>query len=349
MADRDGVEHRLAHLEQLAKELVSSRAAIESHFQKGGKQVADAISHLATAFDQSTRHGGDEARNQSGSYPSFTNSFDSTLKTAKQVKGDLPRLPQIADVSLEKAVFTHQGFALEKTQSTTSEMSYDRLEILGDAYIEVIATRLIWHHFRYLTPGRISQLRELLVKNETLAEYATSYGFDRRVSVPPDHRDQPKLWIKIKGDVFEAYVAAVILSNPDDGFQRVEAWLQELWSPKLAEAQPTTRHCFPKQELAKRVMRQGVKIEYTEERPSVSLGGGLDKFFVGAYLTGWGWKNQHLGSGEGQSKTEAGNNAASQALENRPLIDEIALAKKTFDQSIAVKKIQPKESETSAA
>src|SRR5690606_10445636 len=95
-----------------------------------------------------------------------------------------------------------------------------------------------------LPPGQISQLRELLVKNETLAEFATDYGFDRRLSVPLDHRGQAKRWIKIKGDVFEAYVAAVILSNPDSGFRSVESWLDELWLPKLRNAQPNTRSSF---------------------------------------------------------------------------------------------------------
>lgn len=317
---------------------MSSTAATEAQFQKGGKQVADAISHLATVFDQSVRQCGDEAKNQPESLPNFPTSINSGLRTVKQLKNGLPKPPRIADDSLENAVFTHQGFApREKSQSSTTEQSYDRLEILGDAYIEAMATRLIWHHFRTLPPGRISQLRELLVKNETLAEYATGYGFDRRVTVPLGHRDHPKLWVKIKGDVFEAYVAAVILSNPDNGFRRVEAWLQELWIPKLTEAQPDSRHCFPKQDLAKKIMGRGVKLKYVEERPSVSLEGGLDNHFIGVYLTGWGWSSQHLGSGEGQSKMEAGNSAASQALANRPLIDEIALVKKSFDESAAAK------------
>lgn len=317
-------------MERLTKELIGSEISIKTHFATGGEEIADAISHLAAAFDQSTGRRVDKARTRARSYPCVAGALDPSLPVAKKLDGDLPELPKVLDNSLEKAVFTHQGFARGKNHlTTTEEMSYDRLEILGDAYIEVIATRLIWHHFRFLSPGRISQLRELLVKNETLAEYATRYGFDRRLYVPHDHREQPKRWVKIKGDVFEAYVAAVILSDPVNGFQCVETWLDELWLPKLTEAQPDIRPSFPKQDLAKKIMGKGIKIEYVEEKPSVSLSGGLNNFFVGVYLTGWGWSNQHLGSGEGHSKTDAGNGAALQALANKSLINKIVSVKKS--------------------
>ncbi|KAK2755652.1 hypothetical protein FQN54_005801 [Arachnomyces sp. PD_36] len=329
-----GIESRLTQLQQLMKELSQLRPAIKTHFTKGGEQIADAICHLAAVFDQSNSQSNDEGKTQPsvnpvGSYPHFPSPLEPSLPARKTVGTELPELPRISDLTLERAVFTHQGVA-RPALAVTEEISYDRLEVLGDAYIEVIATRLIWHHFEYLPPGRISQLRELLVKNETLAEYSTWYEFDRRLAVPSDHRDQPKRWIKTKGDVFEAYVAAVILSNPIDGFQRVEAWLGELWLPKLKEAQPNTRTSHNKQDLAKKIMAKGIKIEYIEERPSVPLSGGLSNFYVGVYLTGWGWVKKHLGSGEGHSKADAGNDAALQALKNNEMIEEIGQIRKSY-------------------
>ena len=278
---------------------------------------------------------------RSKGYPCVPTIVGASLPAVDHVQSNLPELPQISDDSLSKAVFLHQGLARDPAPgghapaTSSEEKSYDRLEILGDAYIEVIATRLIWHNFQFLSPGRISQLRELLVKNETLAEYATNYGFDHRVSVPPDHRSQPKRWIKIKGDVFEAYVAAVILSNPVDGFERVETWLSQLFLPKLWEAESRISHSRCKQELAKKVVSGGIKLKYIEERPP-KPGDGMVTFFFGVYLTGWGWTNQHLGSGKGQSKSDAGNDAANRALMNKSLIDEISSIKKSFDESAKV-------------
>jgi ribonuclease-3 len=210
--------------------------------------------------------------------------------------------------------------------SKDPKTTYDRLEILGDAYIELISTKLIWNHYQRIPSGRISQLRELLVKNETLADYATKYGLDRRASVPHDYLSQPKRWIKTRGDIFEAYVAAVILSH-SNGYFVAEAWLSQLWSPKLESLEESTSHLHAKQLLAGKIMGKGVKLRYMDERPCIQHEGGTQTFFIGVYLTGWGWNNQHLGSGQGLNKSVAGNMAAEQALKNQALINEIVAAK----------------------
>lgn len=233
----------------------------------------------------------------------------------------LPKLPTISDSLLEKAVFTHPGM------SNNNEATYDRLEILGDAYIELMATKLIWDKFRDLPSGRISQIRESLVKNETLSEFATRYGFHSKALVPQDYSKQPKRWIKTKGDIFEAYVAAVILSNPADGYKTAEDWLRALWMPQLASTGDHTICLHAKEALAKRIMGKGVKLRYIDEHPPVQLEGGKQIFFTGVYLTGWGWNNSHLGSGQGLNKVMAGNQAARQALQNEELINKIMAVK----------------------
>ncbi|KAL4927830.1 ribonuclease III [Aspergillus undulatus] len=245
------------------------------------------------------------------------------LESLQRSSGSLPPLPSIIDDELEKAVFTHPG--MSKHPKTT----YDRLEILGDAYIELFSTKLIWGRFQQIPSGRISQIRELLVKNETLAEYATQYGLDRRALIPSEVTNQPKRWIKTKGDIFEAYVAAVILSHPD-GVAVAESWLSELWSPTLEaleDSHESHTHSPPKQELARKLSGKRVKLIYIDEKAPIQHEGGKQTFFIGVYLTGWGWSNKHLGSGRGLNKTIAGNNAAQQALENKSLMKDIIASK----------------------
>lgn len=236
----------------------------------------------------------------------------------------LPAPPPILDEQLQKAVFTHSACSGENSSN------YDRLEILGDAYIELIATRLVWKKFPGIPAGRISQIRELLVKNDTLAAFSEAYGFDRRALVPANYSDQSKRWIKTKGDIFEAYVAAVILSRPDDGgFELVEQWLTSLWLPKLDGLGHQKASLRSKEALAQQIMGKGVKLEYLEERQSIQKKGtGTQTFFIGVYLTGWGWTKRHLGSGQGSSKVAAGDEAARNALQNASLIAEIAAQKK---------------------
>lgn len=181
----------------------------------------------------------------------------------------------------------------------------------------------------------MSQIRETLVKNETLAEYAVEYGFDKQAKIPRSHQESGKLWIKTMGDIFEAYVAAVILADSKDGFRIAEDWLTELWTPKLLQQTivPKPYH-DAKPELARRVMGKDIKVSYIDEGAPKLLFDGKRYFYIGVYLTGWGWKDQHLGSGRGLNKVEAGTNAAIAALANAPLIDEIAAVKQAYDSKV---------------
>ena len=99
----------------------------------------------------------------------------------------LPPLPRILEKTFESAAFTHPG-SLSCDTASKVNISYDRLEFLGDAYIELMATRVIFPRFPNLTAGRLSQQREMLVKNETLAEYALAYRFDEKAKLPSNYK-----------------------------------------------------------------------------------------------------------------------------------------------------------------
>ncbi|KAI9782229.1 MAG: hypothetical protein M1839_005343 [Geoglossum umbratile] len=254
-----------------------------------------------------------------------------------------PPIRPISNLTLQSQVFTHSA-CLDATQSNShnaANLSYERLEFIGDAYVECIASRIVYARFPYFSPGKLSQTRESLVKNETLAGYAVYYGFDRRLEIPRRVREAmtPKSWTKTLGDVFEAYVAAIVLSSPETGFSEAEAWLSSLWEEKLAELDGVEFNPQAKVELMRKLMGKGIRIEFREERePKVLKKEGKSKFFIGAYLTGWGWENQHLGSGVGLSKGEAGVRAAMRALANVPLVDEIAAVKKVHDKEVKAKR-----------
>ena len=253
----------------------------------------------------------------------------------------LPPLPAIVDKDLESVAFTHPG-SLSCDTASKVNLSYDRLEFLGDAYIELMATRVIFPRFPRLTAGKLSQQRELLVKNETLAEYALAYRFDEKAKLPRTHNTpgkDRKLWQKALGDIFEAYVAAVIISDPEQGFQIAETWLAALWESKLgSQKREDTETADPKAKvhLATKVMGRSIKLNYRDEAPPVEIRQeGKLIFQVGVFLTGWGWKDQHLGSGKGLSKQEAGQMAAANALMN-PLTAQVASVKRDFDARVSL-------------
>ncbi|PYI16163.1 ribonuclease III [Aspergillus violaceofuscus CBS 115571] len=279
-------------------------------------QAASNIMRLLTELDAALCHA-------EVLVPSSNNSQDQNSHIiATKHNSQLPDLPRILDSAIRNAVFTHPG--MKNDISAT----YDRLEVLGDAYIEVISTRLIWDRFPDISSGRISQIRETLVRNDTLAEFATRYGFDTKASVPSHYADQPRRWTKTKADIFEAYVAGLVLSSPADGYGIAEEWLTQLWLPILDRLGDQRSALHAKEALAKKIMGKGVKLHYADERAPSQQGKGTQLFYVGVYLTGWGWYNKHLGSGQGTNKAIAGDEAARQALLNVQLIDEIVKMKK---------------------
>ena len=189
----------------------------------------------------------------------------------------------------------------------------------------------------------MSQVRETLVKNETLAQFSIAYKLHQRKRLPRSLEEARakgnKIWKKFLGDIFEAYVAAFILSDPLNGFVIAEKWLTELWSPKLQkiDSPPETR---AKEDLARKVMGKGTKLDYREEAPPESLKDeGMIWHTIGVYFTGWGWERQYLGSGKGLNRNEAGTRAAEQALLN-PISDRIREAKKDFDAKVKREKEQ---------
>ena len=303
-----------------------------------------------------------------------------------RVPKGLPTLPEIPHGSdLATVPFTHKSSSNARYDRTSSmtDITYERLEFLGDAYIELIASRLIFERYFTLTAGQQSQLRELLVKNETLAEYSRAYGFDALVDLSDRenvigggkgryvlcgrHRgNKTNLWIakkwqspivvltdlcrgnkginKIMGDVFEAYVAALILSDPEDGFSRAEEWLTHLWAPKLLEAAPAKTQQplqldkgeellfeyspTAKATIQKRIMgHKGVTLAYEPYARSAELKGdqlGQSRHFIALYLTGYGHERKLLGKGEGRNKVEAGNWAATRAMfgDSKAIVDQ---------------------------
>lgn len=256
----------------------------------------------------------------------------------------LPKLPEILDKSLETVTFTHQG-TLGVHDVNNVNLSYERLEFLGDAYLELIATRVLFSRFPSLTAGHLSQRRQLLVNNETLADFSLAYGFDTRANLPQDihlsngHTTR-KIWTKTMGDIFEAYVAAVILSDQTNGFAKVEAWMTELWEPTLSNREEETLNRNAKAQLGAKIMGKGVKIIYRDEKePEIIKKEGKILFHIGAYINGWGYQDAHLGSGKGWNKNEAGNRAAAEAM-SAPLTAKIAAIKRDFDMKTAEERKQ---------
>jgi ribonuclease-3 len=238
---------------------------------------------------------------------------------------DLPALPLITEPHIHEAVFTHQSLHatnLTIHQTINLGLDYERLEFLGDAYIELIASRALYNRFPQIDIPQLSSLRERLVENLTLGKFSLAYGFPDRLKYGKTAQwEKPsKAWNKVVADILEAYVAGVVLSDPDHGFETAEKWLTELWAPQLLGFKELIiENPRAKDDLQKLIFVNHIKVEYKEEQP-MTYTNGVQRFYLGAYLTGWGYENEWLGSGEGQNKAQAAISAATDALKRNNIV-----------------------------
>ncbi|PHH65186.1 hypothetical protein CDD81_3317 [Ophiocordyceps australis] len=286
--------------------------------------------------------------------------FAITPWTSADISVELPPLPEVLDPAIEKIAFTRPG------HGNGHEEHYERLEWLGDAYLELIASSLIFQTFQQTPSGRCSQIRELLIKNTTLASYFGMYGMDSRARLPVDFsKDRPldrgrssdKGPLKTKSDMFEAYVAAVIVSDPDNGLARAVSWLKALWARTIKDrileneraakrlahvAIGTTSDTVAansklnsKDQIRAAIGAKGVQIRY-EDIPGNNTDKqlGLPLYTVGVYLDGWGENNKLLGTGTALQKKEAGHKAAAMALANKKMIKVYVDKKKAFQEAL---------------
>ncbi|KAH8712927.1 Ribonuclease 3 [Beauveria bassiana] len=269
---------------------------------------------------------------------------------SSEMSRELPPLPAVKDKGLEKLAFTHPG----SVPGSRPDQQYERLEWLGDAYLELFATALIDKTFLQLPSGRCSQIRERLIRNTTLASYFREYGLEARARLPSDVINQKKPsrgsssdkdLLKTQSDMFEAYVAAVILSDPANGIETTMSWLKALWGRSLIEdvqkaersqtlvarTENTRRERTPKEELSSRIVIKGIRLRYERmESKKRDKHLGQELFTVGVYLDGWGESGKLLGVGSALSIKEAGQKAAAGVMENKKLMKVYESHKKAF-------------------
>ncbi|KAF3765869.1 ribonuclease III, partial [Cryphonectria parasitica EP155] len=249
--------------------------------------------------------------------------------TPSDVSPQLPPVPRILDPSLELASFTHAGAV-----KNHDDRSYEQLEWLGDAYLYLMSTAYIFLTFPNLKHGDMCHIREVLVRNATLKDYSLHYGFDKRAVVPDEYgldgrqggtKASSKERAKVLGDVFEAHVAAIILSDPIRGVSRTASWLKALWSTTISEQIKKNNGSAKDRlsgELALREPR--VQIEYRsldegrqQKRDPLT---NMKLFTQGSFLVGYG-ETVQLGIGTAKKKSEANEKAAQNALENKKLMN----------------------------
>ena len=138
---------------------------------------------------------------------------------------------QFRDPSLLQLALTHPSYCNEHGLDATG--SYERLEFLGDAVLEVAVSDHLYRQFPEADEGQLTKSRSSLVRGEVLARVARRLGLGERLRVgrgveAKGERDQDS----VLAAAFEATIAAIYL---DRGAETAREFIARHMAPELAE------------------------------------------------------------------------------------------------------------------
>jgi dsRNA-specific ribonuclease len=226
-----------------------------------------------------------------------------------------PPLPPIHDKALEQQCFTHSSYIHDPSskENPSSLLHYERLEFLGDSYMNYCVTKILYTRLPDLREGELTRLRSQIISNDNIRHYAMMYRFPDRILLSSGaEKDEVRDTGKKVADIFEAYIGGILTDQPDTGEAIVSKWMKDIIAPQVDEAvkiqdRVTSMNKTAKQELYVLIdAEKGPTPTYVVTRQ-----GDTNRDFEVACLI----QGTEFGRGLGKNKNEAGTRAAMQALE----------------------------------
>jgi ribonuclease-3 len=214
---------------------------------------------------------------------------------------------QFNDPALLRQAFTHRSYLNEHRGEASAHN--ERLEFLGDAVLELIATHFLYEKYPDRTEGELTAYRAALVNAVTCAEVALAIGMnDYLLLSRGEAKDTGRARNILLANAFEALVGAIYI---DQGYEAAKEFIGRHLFPKIDEIVRKRLWQDAKSLLQEKVQEyDGVTPHYKVMEES---GPDHDKHFtVGVYV-----KEVLLAEGEGKSKQEAEQAAARAALDKR--------------------------------
>ncbi len=211
------------------------------------------------------------------------------------------------DQSLLRQAFTHRSYLNEHRGEVTGHN--ERLEFLGDAVLELICTHFLYDRFPEKDEGELTAYRAALVNAVTCADVAMKLGMnDYLLLSRGEAKDVGRARGVLLANAFEALIGAIYL---DSGYETVQAFVAKHLLPYIDDIVQKRLWQDAKSTLQEKVQEhEGVTPSYVvlkETGPDHAR-----EFLVGVYA-----KDTLIAQGEGKSKQEAEQAAASKAIEVR--------------------------------
>ena len=202
------------------------------------------------------------------------------------------------DLSLYETAFSHTSYANEHNVK-----SYERLEFLGDAVLELLMSDYLYKSNKY-NEGEMTKIRAHYVCETANYEYSVKLGLNEYLKLGKGEEENGGKYRKaIVSDIFESFLGAVYL---DQGLDKVHNFFNEYIVP-LIESHEIDFFDDYKSILQESVQTDKRSLEYkliSEEGPSHNK-----KFTVEVVIDGIVY-----GKGTSHSKKGAEQAAAKDAL-----------------------------------
>jgi ribonuclease-3 len=204
---------------------------------------------------------------------------------------------------LERAL-THSSFASENNK----EYSYERLEFLGDAVLQLVVSAYLFKQHKHLNEGTLTKYRTILVNGAYLAECASRLGLSQWIMMSDSSkRGGQRESDSIMADVVESIIAAMY---KDGGYRKAASWVMDniiAGKPDYAEELQSFNH---KGQLAEKCQR--LKLGNPVYEVTKTTGPDHDPL----YLIQVTIDGTVVGFGEGRNKKEASQCASEDSLKN---------------------------------
>lgn len=207
------------------------------------------------------------------------------------------------DIQLLVTAFTHRSYINEHKK--TAQEHNERLEFLGDAVLELVATEYLYAN--YSEPeGILTNWRSSLVRTESIGAAASRYEFESLLRLSRgEKRGTERARAQILANSYEAVIGALYL---DQGYEAAKRFISDSLLVTFDEILKTGSWMDPKSHLQELVQSQeGLTPQY---RILEETGPDHDKTFtVGVFVA-----DKLRGQGTGPSKQAAQQKAAEAAL-----------------------------------
>jgi ribonuclease III len=224
------------------------------------------------------------------------------------------RLKYLEEIlGFEISDFTHYERALRHRSIIDGDQyenyeTYERLEFLGDAVLDLIITEIIFDRYPSEDEGFMTKLRAKLVKGDTLSKLAVKLELNRILEIGERAKGQGiELSKSVLSDVFESLVAAIYLT---EGYKTTYRFVEKVIDSFLDLKKISITVDNFKSVLLE--LTQANKLPLPQYRVITESGPGHDKTFKVAVSV----EGDDYGTGVGKSKKQAEQIAAKEAIKH---------------------------------